>query len=185
MNYILWFVFYCVHLLVNIMNIRKCTVWDTQFAHAQQAKTIYNHTNTKEKLHTPIADIYFNKLYKIEVPGLAGWTGIHFNTLPADGTPVPKHVVHTLIHGSYHGSKFILPVDHIVWFVFNCILSNAFVGQFIEYKKMHGMSNIKMMFQRPMYILIMPARSSQGIMHCPCPHPRRIQGKEKYSYTHS
>ena len=51
--------------------------------------------------------------------------------VPADGTPVPKHV------------GVILIVNFVLWFVFYCILLSAFVGRYAEYRKMHGVSDAK------------------------------------------
>jgi len=53
---------------------------------------------------------------------------VSFGRLPEDGTPTPKYAAVDTHHESY--------------FMF-CILLSASVGCYSEYKKMHGMSNIK------------------------------------------
>ena len=51
--------------------------------------------------------------------------------LSEDATQVPKHV----------GVKLIM--NCVLWFVCYCVILIAFVGRYIEYMKMHSMSNIK------------------------------------------
>jgi hypothetical protein len=54
-----------------------------------------------------------------------------FRRLPEEGTPVPKNI------------KLIHFLNSVLDFVFYCTLLNAFVGQYIEYTKMHNVSDIK------------------------------------------
>jgi len=54
--------------------------------------------------------------------------------LPEDCSLVPKHV------------GLILLMNCVSWFIFYYILLSAFVGQYTEYKKMQGPSNIKFVF---------------------------------------
>jgi hypothetical protein len=41
--------------------------------------------------------------------------------------------------------------EFVVWFVIYCILISAFVGQYIEYREMHCMCNIKQVIFRGSY----------------------------------
>jgi hypothetical protein len=54
--------------------------------------------------------------------------------LTEDGTPVPKHV------------DVILTMNSVTRFVFYCTLFSAFLGQYTERKKTHGMPNKKRVF---------------------------------------
>ena len=163
-NYISWFVFDWVHLLVNILNLRKCTVWVTQNSHTLTRQKLFKTTRTQRRNFIGLPLLY--GLTKcVQFKYLDWQVGLEFTICRW--------------HSGAKTCSWYFP-----WITFYDMHLTAFVGQCKEYKKMHGMSNIKMMLQRSMHMLNTPPRGSQWIMHCPCPHPRGIQQKQRYSSTH-